>query len=232
MSAHDEYGQWDAAYVLGALSPEQRQQFETHLAGCPACTDAVDELSAVRGALGALPAADADSMLAEPVPTDILAGLAARVRRRRRVRGWTTGIAGVAAAAAIVMALVLPVALNAPAPPTVTASLQPVVDNPIAARIQLTEAAWGTKIALTCSYAASTGLSPERYPSSGAYALYFVDRAGAATRVSSWRAGPGETVHAAGSIDESVSAIARVELRSLTTGGVLLSHNFAASSTN
>ena len=33
----DPYREWDAAYVLGALSPRDRRAFEQHLATCPAC---------------------------------------------------------------------------------------------------------------------------------------------------------------------------------------------------
>ena len=30
----DKFADWDAAYVLGALSPAERREFETHLASC------------------------------------------------------------------------------------------------------------------------------------------------------------------------------------------------------
>ena len=42
----DEYVQWDAAYVLGALSPAERREYEEHLAGCPACQAAISAASA------------------------------------------------------------------------------------------------------------------------------------------------------------------------------------------
>ena len=40
----DKFAQWDAAYVLGALSPAERREFEEHLASCPHCQAAVSEL--------------------------------------------------------------------------------------------------------------------------------------------------------------------------------------------
>ena len=40
-----EYEMWDAAYVLGSLSDADRREFETHLAGCAPCQQAVDELA-------------------------------------------------------------------------------------------------------------------------------------------------------------------------------------------
>ena len=50
-----DHGQWtDAvgAYLLGALEPEERERFEAHMAGCPACRRDVDDL---RVAVDALP---------------------------------------------------------------------------------------------------------------------------------------------------------------------------------
>lgn len=55
MSAPDEYTDWDAAYVLGALAVAERREYEEHLAGCPACRAAVAELAGLPGLLAQLP---------------------------------------------------------------------------------------------------------------------------------------------------------------------------------
>ena len=55
----DKFAQWDAAYVLGALSPAERREFEEHLASCPACQAAVSELAALPGLLAQISPADA-----------------------------------------------------------------------------------------------------------------------------------------------------------------------------
>ena len=55
MSTHDDYADWDAAYVLGALPVAERREFETHLAGCAACRAAVAELAGMPGLLAQLP---------------------------------------------------------------------------------------------------------------------------------------------------------------------------------
>ena len=62
----DKFAQWDAAYVLGALSPAERREFEEHLASCPVCQGAVSELVAIPGLLAQVSPADA-AMLAMAV---------------------------------------------------------------------------------------------------------------------------------------------------------------------
>ena len=36
-ATEDEYRDWDASYVLGALPADQRLEYEQHLSGCAAC---------------------------------------------------------------------------------------------------------------------------------------------------------------------------------------------------
>ena len=45
---------WDAAYALGSLSAADRREFEVHMANCPACRDAVADLSGVPALLSQL----------------------------------------------------------------------------------------------------------------------------------------------------------------------------------
>ena len=119
-STPDRYREWDAAYVLGALSADDRRDFERHLRTCRACAGAVAELAGLPGILSALPVAEAVAG-AEAVPADAagadadahlraglhqpgsvqrLAGAAVKRARRTRIR-----LAGVAVAAAAVIAL-------------------------------------------------------------------------------------------------------------------------------
>ena len=46
------YDDWDGAYVLGALAPGERLEFERHLAGCAPCTLAVRQMAGLPGLLG------------------------------------------------------------------------------------------------------------------------------------------------------------------------------------
>jgi RNA polymerase sigma-70 factor (ECF subfamily) len=41
MSAQkDRFAEWDGAYILGALSPAERHEFEDHLVDCDSCAAA------------------------------------------------------------------------------------------------------------------------------------------------------------------------------------------------
>ncbi|QAY63910.1 hypothetical protein ET495_12460 [Xylanimonas allomyrinae] len=55
----DAYATWDGAYVLGALSPAERDEYEDHLRRCAACARAVAELGELPPLLGMLSAVDA-----------------------------------------------------------------------------------------------------------------------------------------------------------------------------
>ena len=104
---HAQFAEWDAAYVLGALSPADRRRFEAHLQECDACRDAIVELAPTIGAAVA-GRARARRVAARSGCGDDGPGCRAprrshRPRRRRqsqrRRRLWWAG--GLAAAAAI-----------------------------------------------------------------------------------------------------------------------------------
>jgi anti-sigma factor RsiW len=58
MTDHDRWADAAGAYVLDAMTPHERSQFEDHLAICPACQQDVEELR---------PAAEALPMASPPV---------------------------------------------------------------------------------------------------------------------------------------------------------------------
>ena len=67
-SAHETFVDWDASYVLGALSPSDRRAYERHLAGCGQCREAVAELAGMPGLLGALSREEAEELLEDSAP--------------------------------------------------------------------------------------------------------------------------------------------------------------------
>ena len=58
----DPYATWDAAYVLGSLSGNERREFEAHLATCPRCSAAVAELSGIPALLAQLTADEVEAL--------------------------------------------------------------------------------------------------------------------------------------------------------------------------
>src|SRR5262245_42439548 len=79
----------DGAYVLGALSPAERADFERHLSACASCREAVANLAVLPGLLGRLDQASAVSMAAGtpapvPAPPTILPRVLAATAQQRR----------------------------------------------------------------------------------------------------------------------------------------------------
>ena len=58
----DRYATWDAAYVLGSLSADERREYEAHLETCPRCRAAVAELGGIPPLLAKLDSADVASL--------------------------------------------------------------------------------------------------------------------------------------------------------------------------
>ncbi|MEU4250565.1 zf-HC2 domain-containing protein [Amycolatopsis sp. NPDC026612] len=105
----DPYRDWDAAYVLGALSPAERREYERHLARCRRCAAAVASFAGMPGILSAVPRETTVELLGpagragRPVPAALLPGLvrAARTDRRRARARVAAALAATALAGAV-----------------------------------------------------------------------------------------------------------------------------------
>jgi hypothetical protein len=190
----DRYREWDAAYLLGALSAEERLEFETHLKECPSCSAAVAESAGVPGVLRRLDVASAVRIrdlpaaapLEDPAPANV-ARIAGRIRRRRRV-------VAMAAAAAVAVALGGGVALGTSLPsgsqsaPVASAQLHPVGGSAVSATLTMASIAEGTRLDWRCHY-------PEHGAWSGttAYRLVVQTPDGAWRTVATWSGSGTET---------------------------------------
>ena len=160
----------DAAYVLGALSPADRLEFERHLPGCERCRRSVAELAGLPGLLGRVPVEQVEAPLPfEPLPATVLPALVAVVRREQR-RKTVLVTLGAAAAIAVVALGVgalqaarddgrVPEATPTSSAPSV-APAQPMTvvhDYGMKADLSLTPVGWGTKVLLTCTLPGSGG---------------------------------------------------------------------------
>jgi hypothetical protein len=231
MTDHERYADWDGAYVLGTLTPEEREEYERHLAVCPICRAALTDLLPLPGLLSRVDEADRAALLTGGAPAAPPPGLerrlleAARAEAPTPVAWWrrtrTRVAVGLAAAAAVVLAVVVPLALREePTPaPTATITLSQTVPSALSATVELTRTAWGTRIDMTCAYEDREDGSYDRR----AYGLFVVDTDGKAHEVSTWLAGPGEEARTTGSIDLGVDQLRTVEVRSADGKTVLLS---------
>lgn len=217
--AHD-----DAAYLLGALSPAERLDFERHLPGCQQCTRAVGELAGLPGLLGRVEPSVLDGPPSEvPLPDTLLPALsrAARRTRSRRTR-VAAGFAAVAAAAAVVVAVVgwqvggSDAILDDPgasATPSglVARTMDPVGEVPVRASLTLEEVTWGTRLGLVCTYdreAVEYQLPPEVD-----YLLFVRTRDGRTEQVGSWRSASGTTTRLTAATASTRADIDSVEVR-------------------
>jgi len=199
-----------AAYVLGALSASERSAFESHLAGCQDCRQAVADVAGIPGLLSRVSPDDlADPV---PVPDTLVPGLLRAVRRSGRRRRLAVGAL---AAAAVVLAVagtlvVVDRSDNAPTAVAMTA----VVDSPVTATAALERRGWGTEITMDCEYADESEWSRP-------YDLVAVDDAGKSYAIATWVVGPGKTASISGSVPVQPDHIDRLEIR-LTSGQPLL----------
>ena len=80
------FREWDVAYVLGSLSPGDRQAYERHLDVCRPCEHEVGRIAGPAGLLSRVPATWAvDLATGPPLPATVLPGLARAARRQRLV---------------------------------------------------------------------------------------------------------------------------------------------------
>jgi hypothetical protein len=192
-----------AAYVLGALSPDERASFEEHLEDCAECRRAVRELAGVPGLLSRVSPAD----LADPppAPDTLLPRLLRQVHQHNRRRRWAVGLAAAAAVAAAVFSTVQLTGTPEPGP---LVAMHQVFDVPISARVSVTPESGGSKLWMTCHY---RGQEPWDHP----YVLVVTDHDGARHRLATWRVGPDGNASVTASVDLPPSQIAAVELTTM-----------------
>lgn len=227
--AHD-----DAAYVLGALSPAERLEFERHLDTCDECSRSVRSFAGMPGLLDLVdPAVLADPPADPPLPATLLPSLtrAVEVRSRRRV----LVAAGLAAAAAAVVALAVPAVLQraeapvsgpgtstsspqSPASPDTgdeveTREMAPLGDVPIEASLGLEQVTWGTRMLLTCTYDKDS--VELELPEKVDYLMWVTAADGRSEQVGSWTSVSGTTMEVPAATSVPRDDIASVEVRTV-----------------
>lgn len=218
--SQDPYASYDAAYVLGALSAQDRQDFERHMQDCPACARAVRELAGLPGLLTRVNPPDiAEVPDAESPPPSVLARVVHRVARRRRIRRATRAGTLLLAAALIVVAVLVPDwSPEGPAGSDVELISMADVDagpTPVRAAAGLVDMRWGTRVDVRCSYPA-----PDEFRG-WSYVLVLRERDGDTRRIASWKGVAGKTFRITAATALRESDIVALELRT-ASGRTLL----------
>jgi hypothetical protein len=180
--SEDPFATFDAAYVLGALSPEDRQRFEQHLRTCDRCAASVRDMAGLPGLLARV---DAPAVLpdAGPPPPDLLPTVLRRVRRGRRIRLAVTSVSAAVAVSACVALAVVASWPATPAPPSI--AMTALGQFPVRADARLDAFEWGTQVDMSCSYTGGR--------SGGDYILVAISRSGTETQLATWKAVPDNT---------------------------------------
>ncbi|MFE7743005.1 anti-sigma factor family protein [Nocardia sp. NPDC057455] len=238
----DDFSTWDAPYVLGSLTRDERLQYESHLDACPDCRAAVAELAGLPGMLALVetdialamiePSAHTGEFAAAPPPPPMPSlppppRLADAAERRRRRSGWrSAGIAVASAAAAVAIAVPIAVSVSgsddAQEPGTseqafVERQLTPLEPTPVSASFKLLPAGDRTRLVMSCSYPPGEQL---RY--NWNLALYVTSTSGQQQKLDEWPAGPGTELTIDRTIDGAPDQVRSVEIRAANTGKVLL----------
>ncbi|HEX4902969.1 MAG TPA: zf-HC2 domain-containing protein [Acidimicrobiales bacterium] len=179
---HDRIRELTAAYVVGALGPDDRIELEAHLAGCDTCRQDVIDFAPLPALLGRV---DPGELVDHQPPVPGVDALVAAVHgdvahvERSRTR-WRRAAGAIAVAAGLVLGVVLfvedgardrreGVALSLTAAPA-GASVRVVAD----------ERPWGTYVHVSAS-----GL-----PARSSYAVWAVDADGSWEPMGSWAPTP------------------------------------------
>jgi hypothetical protein len=225
----DPYATWDAAYVLGSLSGNERREFEAHLATCPRCSAAVAELSGIPALLAQLTAEEVEALddpttEVPPMRPEVLDTLVQKVEwRRRRTRRFSV-ITLAAAAAVLAIALVVGIlpGIRGQGDDQQMASavtMSKVAQTPINAAITLTGFGWGTRIDMVCTYGdyASHGQETTEHLS-----MVLVGHNGTQSEIASWVGVNGATALPSGNTTLQKDQIKSVQLVDSDTRAVLL----------
>jgi hypothetical protein len=225
----DRYVTWDAAYVLGSLSSDERREYEAHLSTCQRCSAAVAELSGIPPLLAELDAGDVEALGGEqsqshPRP-QMLDSLLHQVTARRKRSRWVTTAALAAAAAVVAIALVIAIRPDTLGMQSGTdqaagsaMEMTKVSETPINATITMTGYGWGTRIDMACTY----GDWGRRDAPPQNLGMVVVGRDGTQSQVATWLGLSGATALPSANSPLPVDEIAAVQLVSADSGQILL----------
>ncbi|SEH73878.1 hypothetical protein SAMN04489835_3497 [Mycolicibacterium rutilum] len=210
----DDIAEWDAAYVLGALSVDERRTYEQYLAANPARAAEVNAFADLPDILDVLSPKEALALLDAPpaaaqAPQAEVVSLDAQRQRRSR-RATVVGAVAVAAALAVLGGVV-----GATIFPRTSSSVQTVAMSPmqpgqrpgLTAQLAVTEKQWGTELNWACEYTKDWARDVDSYD------LVVTTRDGAQTAVGSWRPAGDEATGLSAATSIPTAEISSIDIR-------------------
>ncbi len=208
----DDIADWDAAYVLGALSRDDRHLYEAYLAENPGRAAGLTELAGLPGILNLLSCDEALALgeltgdSAADVPAlDLMPSLAFAAAKQQRRSRRSVLAAGFAAAVVAIGAT----AISGPqrAEGVALTAMQPTIKGGINAALAITEKKWGTRLDWTCEYVEDWAKSAP------AYDIVVTTVEGVESAVGTWRPASDHASGLAASTDIPTSRIHTVDIR-------------------
>lgn len=208
---HERFETWSAAYTLGALEPEERREFERHLATCDECASAVASFAPLPGLIAQVEPADLEHR-PDPVRADLIAARARREHQNlsRSRQTWRfAAVAGAAAAAVLAILLVSPLGSD---------------DVPVPEQATITDSATDTATVTTLDHEWGTELNVELtgLPMRSFYQLWAIDTEGTWSTAATWKASPDGTAVVTGAIAANDARIERIVVTSGSIDDVLV----------
>ncbi len=208
---HTHFETWSAAYTLGALEPEERREFERHLATCDECAAAVASFAPLPGLIAQVEQADLEHR-PDPVRADYIAARARREHQNlsRSRRAWRlAAVAGAAAAAVLAVVLISPLGSD---------------NSPSQADFNVTESAADTATITALNHEWGTELNVELtgLPLRSFYQLWAIDSDGTWSTAATWKASPDGTAVVTGAIAANDAKIERIVVTSGSIDDVLV----------
>jgi len=214
----DDLAEWDAAYVLGALSLEERRIYESYLAANPARAAELTELAGMPGILNALSRDEAVALTdlagappAEHRPDNVasLAQAAAKRQQRSRRTWLATAVASAAAlviTGGVVGATVFPRS-SAPTQTVAMQAMQPTPRGGLTAELAVTEKKWGTELHWACQYTKDWSRNV------GSYDIVVTTHDGVQRAVGSWKPAGDEATGLSAATSIPAAQIRTVDIR-------------------
>jgi anti-sigma-K factor RskA len=212
------YAELDGVYVLGALCPSERAEFENHMRTCDVCRESVAALAVLPGLLGRLStetaeqlAPSADTPVTAPttlLPRLLTAATQRRRKERRNRRIWFgAGAVAVACLALVVGLGVHAIDMNRITPRVEMTSMQAAEEHmPVTAEIGLSTTTGGTMVHMACRYEVD-------YQGSWTLWLVVYPIVGMPEQVGSWTAKTGDEIALTAVTHYPADQIGRIELR-------------------